>query len=188
MNKNSKQEISKGKSPKSTRSANNSNQDNRCDVCHKTFSTRTNLTRHKITHEGRKPYVCNICGNAFTQNGSLKSHMVNGSHFFRFYSKKKWKISSDNCVMHWKIFVFFQYIHTGVRPYQCKDCGKAFTQSKSLVFHMRRRKLFMLCKMGIFPNHLTFVSISRHGWETIPLSILCRQIPTKGWAKATRSR
>lgn len=63
---------------KTTRSVSCSNQDNRCEVCDKTFSTRTNLTRHKITHEGRKPYICNVCGNSFTQNGSLKSHMVSG--------------------------------------------------------------------------------------------------------------
>lgn len=60
---------------KSTTSTDNPN--NRCDKCDKTFSTRTNLTRHMITHEGRKPYICNSCGNSFTQNGSLKSHMVN---------------------------------------------------------------------------------------------------------------
>lgn len=29
-----------------------------------------------ISHDGYKPYVCTICGNSFTQNGSLKSHMV----------------------------------------------------------------------------------------------------------------
>lgn len=58
-------------------SSGGSNPENRCDVCNKTFSTRTNLTRHRITHDGKKPYVCKICGNSFTQNGSLKSHMVN---------------------------------------------------------------------------------------------------------------
>lgn len=47
-----------------------------CDRCNKLFSTRTNLTRHLMTHDGQKPYVCKICGNGFTQNGSLKSHMV----------------------------------------------------------------------------------------------------------------
>lgn len=44
--------------------------------CNKEFSTGTNLTRHMVSHDGNKPYVCTICGNAFTQNGSLKSHMV----------------------------------------------------------------------------------------------------------------
>lgn len=65
-----------GTTQKQSRTSSNYNGDNRCDVCDKVFSTRTNLTRHRITHEGRKPYECKICGNSFTQNGSLKSHMV----------------------------------------------------------------------------------------------------------------
>lgn len=47
-----------------------------CSKCSKVFSTRTNLTRHMMTHDGQKPFVCQLCGNSFTQNGSLKSHMV----------------------------------------------------------------------------------------------------------------
>lgn len=47
-----------------------------CIKCNKDFSTRTNLTRHLLTHDGQKPYTCNICDGKFTQNGSLKSHMV----------------------------------------------------------------------------------------------------------------
>lgn len=96
-----------------------------CPKCDKTFSTRTNLTRHLLTHEGQKPYVCDVCGSGFTQNGSLKSHMVSTMKIL-----KPFKL----------IFTHFQYIHTGERPFACHLCPKAFTQSKSLLFHMRRRK------------------------------------------------
>lgn len=30
------------------------------------------------------------------------------------------------------------YIHSGERPYKCNYCDKAFTQGKTLKFHMRR--------------------------------------------------
>lgn len=46
-----------------------------CRRCNKDFSTKTNLLRHIQTHDGVKPYQCNICGAGFTQNGSLKQHI-----------------------------------------------------------------------------------------------------------------
>lgn len=46
-----------------------------CRRCNKDFSTKTNLLRHIQTHDGVKPYQCNICGAGFTQNGSLKQHV-----------------------------------------------------------------------------------------------------------------
>lgn len=46
-----------------------------CIKCQKIFSTRTNLIRHIQSHDGNKPYVCEICNKGFTQSGSLKQHM-----------------------------------------------------------------------------------------------------------------
>jgi hypothetical protein len=43
-----------------------------CTKCVKVFSTRTNLIRHIQSHDGRKPYVCDLCNKGFTQSGSLK--------------------------------------------------------------------------------------------------------------------
>lgn len=44
--------------------------------CGKTFSVRSHLDTHKVTHTGEKRYICNICGGRFTQSSSLRNHRI----------------------------------------------------------------------------------------------------------------
>ncbi|KFB53106.1 AGAP002162-PA-like protein [Anopheles sinensis] len=46
-----------------------------CDVCGRKFSQSITLRRHKLRHEGIKPYQCNHCKRCFTQKGTLKTHL-----------------------------------------------------------------------------------------------------------------
>jgi KRAB domain-containing zinc finger protein len=73
-----------------------------CEVCGKAFTQQSSLARHKRIHNGERPHACNMCDKAFNQHSSLIRH---------------------------------QRIHTGERPYVCVVCNKAFSQQNGLTRH-----------------------------------------------------
>jgi len=49
-----------------------------CNVCQRLFSRPSHLQRHQRTHSSEKPFVCSedCCGRSFTQQSSLKLHVL----------------------------------------------------------------------------------------------------------------
>jgi uncharacterized Zn-finger protein len=48
-----------------------------CDMCNLSFLRQHDLKRHKETHSGEKPHLCNGgCGKTFTRKDALKRHQV----------------------------------------------------------------------------------------------------------------
>lgn len=50
-----------------------------CCVCQKTFTSRTGLKQHRITHSSERRYKCNICERVFKRRNGLSQH-VKGFH------------------------------------------------------------------------------------------------------------
>lgn len=46
----------------------------KCDLCPKTFTTKTVLRQHLLVHSGEKPFVCSSCGKAFNNYYNLQVH------------------------------------------------------------------------------------------------------------------
>jgi uncharacterized Zn-finger protein len=51
-----------------------------CPYCLQTFTQRVNRDRHLYNHTGEKPYVCRVCGSAFTRKDALKKHQLKANH------------------------------------------------------------------------------------------------------------
>lgn len=45
-----------------------------CDVCGQAFAQSSTLTYHKRRHTGEKPYQCDLCGMSFSVSSSLIAH------------------------------------------------------------------------------------------------------------------
>lgn len=105
----------------------------RCVQCEKGFESNQLLNDHMNRHHtGETPYLCGLCGQAFSAKAGLMYHMkVHGA-------EKQFKC--DKC---YKSFLFkarlerHMQTHTEERPYLCNECGKSFTLQHYLNVHMR---------------------------------------------------
>lgn len=47
----------------------------KCDICHKSFGTKKQLSEHMPIHTGIKPFKCDICSKSYPTNGTLMKHV-----------------------------------------------------------------------------------------------------------------
>jgi len=100
-----------------------------CNVCYRTFTSRSNLERHSRLHTGHKPYICTKCGKAFSRKDHLTNHSA--KHAFKCSKCLKRFVEKENLRQHY------------IRDHQtqmtdiCVHCNKGFHDAHQYREHMK---------------------------------------------------
>ncbi|XP_033230676.1 zinc finger protein 572-like [Belonocnema kinseyi] len=111
------------------------NYDNECVVCHKRFSTTSNLVRHMFSH-GEKSFQCDICSKGFLKPDALANHKR--IHLDEEERKLlyKCKLCDKGFIKKYKL-VQHMLCHSREKPVECEICKKIFKYRTCLSKHKR---------------------------------------------------
>ncbi|XP_011880586.1 PREDICTED: zinc finger protein 91-like [Vollenhovia emeryi] len=113
-----------------------------CDICPKKFYRREHLKIHVAKHNMVKPYKCTRCTKRFIKEEQLNNHLPKHDRTFK---KSKETDSSKRflCEICSKSFtqsttlIAHLRAHNGIKPFVCEVCSRPFTTNAYLKMHMR---------------------------------------------------
>ena len=101
--------------------------------CTKRYSILSRYQVHLRTHEGKKPFLCQICNKSFNEKGNLKTHLRFHSELRPFQCPQCTKSYKTNG--HLKDHIEIQ--HKKIKKYICDICNKKFGRISTLKAHIK---------------------------------------------------
>ena len=101
--------------------------------CDKRYSILSRYQVHIRTHEGKKPFICQICNKSFNEKGNLKTHLRFHSELRPFqcpHCNKSYKTNG-----HLKDHIEIQ--HNKIKKYVCDICNKKFGRISTFKAHIK---------------------------------------------------
>ena len=103
-----------------------------CDLCPKTFVSRTGLSYHKMTHKsGEKKFNCAQCNKSFNHAVLLKRHLLTHAGEKQQKCRQCNYSTNHNSALRQHVMK-----HTGEKPHHCNECSYTSIQAN----HMKRHK------------------------------------------------
>lgn len=105
-----------------------------CEICSKSFKTRSNLNVHIKMHKNQRDHHCSTCKQSFFTSSHLKAHVK--IHLL----EKSYKCELPGCgksFIHLSSFKKHQAFHSGIKSHQCAVCQRNFSQICHLREHLK---------------------------------------------------
>lgn len=105
-----------------------------CDICGKAYRQAASLKSHKLSHDPQtaKPFFCSMCDKEFTQKSGLKKHLLTHT------DSKMFKCMEANCGKEFRYssnYYVHLKSHRGEKNYECDECLKKFSSKEQVKRH-----------------------------------------------------
>ena len=102
-----------------------------CAICGKTFTLRSNLSRHMRMHMGQFKFYCDKCKKGFADRSHFQEHM-------RKHEGLKYHCDyCGNPFANKHRYLYHLSVHTGKYRFSCERCSKGFNEQNLYSKHLK---------------------------------------------------